>query len=298
MKKQIVIFFFIVCLTGTISAQEFTETGFIGGGGMTLIKSKTDKNIKSGGFSYDFGIDYTYFLTSQWGASLGINFNAFSGKTTLSNFYDSYNIDNPAYKTNEGYYFSFTAEGENYTEKQQSMFLSIPVLAVFRSGGGRNYYNTYVKPGELNLTFYGTTGVKILLPFSGKYEGNFDKLTTSGYSEYTNQTHTDEPEYGFATYHNLQTNGSLNLKTGLDFYLEGGVEWAFSNERKLYTGIYFDSALTSIYKNTDPHLVQYQTSAPDKFVHASVLNTYNKFNGISFGIKLKFALNSGSAVFN
>ncbi|GAP72416.1 hypothetical protein SAMD00024442_31_1 [Candidatus Symbiothrix dinenymphae] len=196
---------------------------------------------------YDVGVGYTYFFTKQLGVSTGASVAHFNSKYTAT-IEESYPVTPGTFDGTSGLYepgfsitdYNYTAH--DYTETQQLILLTIPVLLHFETN--------VITNGK----FYAKGGVKFGFPFpSGfplssdpTYKGNIDKLVASG--KLTDGNTIEAPKYmGFGTFSNLGNEGiikgdSIRVEQGTTIFasLEMGIKWEFSNKWSLYTGAYID----------------------------------------------------------
>ena len=254
------------------------------GAGSSALKYQLEQENSKSGFGGALGVDYSRYFNRMIGVSIGLEAAMFSGSVDMKTISLEQQIQTPPGLQGR---FLLRANYEGFTEKQSAVLLQIPVMLRFR-----------YPVNEKNSVFLGT-GIKAGFPASSKWNQNMDKLTTTGYSEYTAQTYSGMPNHGFSTYSGLSASGKLELKSPIFFALEGGMKFAIDEGKSLYAGVFLDYGLNSIHKTpANSSMLEYNNTSPADYIHNSVLST-NQFsvpNGIkpfAVGIKIKIGIGSG-----
>lgn len=270
-----------------------------GGGLSSLWNYSPNVGDYESSIGYDVGVGYTFFFTPKWAISSGVSAAFFTSK---------YAYDQPAfgdnYETNDGkmdFYFSYTIKG--YTETQQILFLTIPLMVHFETRA------------TATSKFYTAFGGKVGIPLGSNYKNSINELVTR-YRESSPSYESDEAGYfygpkfmGFGTFNPSEVPGSTGsikpLQTAFFASAEVGMKWALSNEWSLYTGVYIDYGLnhiSSIPAEDKSQLITYKVPIDDPDVDytydpASMLlakkadNTpfVDKVAPVSTGIRLTLA---------
>jgi hypothetical protein len=246
------------------SAQYSYEYAVAGGGGLSSLQYKITKGSTSQGWGGYIGGDFL-IKQKQWGLGSGIH-GAFYNSTVNASDLTQYNeVNNPAYPGK----FYFQARINNYSEKQEAFFLNIPLKVQYRQSQGRG--------------LYAEAGVAVGIPLSTHYKGHIDTLITTGFSEYTGNTYADLPVYGFGTYTNVNSSGSIGFKLQWTINGQVGMQWRWQG-MLLYTGAYVQYGLNNIRRNADLPLVNYQQSRPSQFSFNSITNAVFDHNGQPYSL--------------
>ncbi len=265
-------------MTVAAGAQHCSEF-FVGGGiGMSTLQYKITGTERSNGFGGNVKLGYTYLFLPEWGITTGVEMAFYNTSLSISSYTNSYEINNPAYPA--GYQFIVTETGSGYEEQQKATFIQIPLMLKSRHPG--------------IVTFYISAGVKLAIPLQTTYSGSFSEFSIKGYSEYTNQVHENEPEYGFSTYQQMPASGDMILKIGALLAVEAGLEGRISRMLKFYIGIYFDYGFTNFLPSSSDYQVstlQFNNNIP--VVYSSAVNAQApKLVPLAVGGTLRFSINS------
>lgn len=285
MNKYIIVilalFVYSPCFLRAQSKSEFTVSL---GAGSSALKYQSDKSQSKSGTGGLFGIGYSSYFNRMIGISFGLEAGMFTGSIAPGNLSDEQQIPAPTGLSGN---FLLRANYEGLKEKQTAVMLQIPVMLQLRF------------PLDVKNSFFLGAGIKAGFPVSAKWNQNADKLTTTGYSEYTNQQYVDMPNHGFSTYSGISASGKLELKSPVLLALEGGLKFGIGEGKYLYAGIYLDYGLNDIYKSSaKTALLDYNTASPPDYSYHSILTTnrYSASEGIkpfAVGIKIKMGIGSG-----
>ncbi len=288
MKYLIQISFFVFCLNGFIFAQKTEleigsktapkqELSVRGGIGLSsLLYSPSEGDVK-GRTGWSLGLGYDYNLNKMLALHTGLEYTFYSGKLEIDNILYGYDIPSPYPNINESY--TFIVDGFDYTEKQTLHYLNIPVMAKLTLPIG-------------GFGFYAMGGFKFGIPLSAKYKGEFENVTTSAYSAYSNQWHENEPDHGFSDYYNMETDGQFDIKLQTALALEAGLSFQFPHGGKVYAGLFLDYGLNNVLKNSGGYLLQYQNENPTVFESASAIPSYtDKLQTLACGLTLRYSIN-------
>jgi hypothetical protein len=282
MKTKIMILIGFLTGVNWVQAQEsfHQELSVNIGAGISTLQYNPSMGKKDAGWGERIGIGYTYFLSSQWGITTGLDLAFYNSKMTADRMQLEYLISTPQGLTDN---FYLRADYAGYEEKQKTAFLQLPVMAQFQMPVQRNF-------------FYISGGLKIGFPLSGTYQSSIQTLTMTGYSDYTGQVYENMPEYGFDTYSGTQASSDLDLNMAYILALETGMKWRLSEKSSLYTGIYLDYGLNNICKATQ-NLIVFNSDFTRDYQYNSSLHSQSEGNSLvgkvyplSIGIKIRLGL--------
>lgn len=284
MKKRIISLLSCLSAIYNIAAQTQPANEFgiwLGGGSHSLKYSIEQGGVKSG-FGGGLGLGYSRFFSRYIGVSLGLEADLYGSSLSINNLHTEYQIQTPPGLSGN---FWLYADNQRIEEKQRAVFLQLPVMLQLQAPLGSASF------------FYIGAGAKVGFTASKTWSQTIGTLTTTGFSDYTNQTYTNMPNHGFETKNGSQASGSLTLGSPVMMALEGGFKWIVSDIKLLYTGIYIDYGLTDLYKPESKNLLEYNSSSPANYGRNSILQTAltNSSQGIkTFAIGLKIRLSFGS----
>ncbi len=270
------VFFLTILLLAAhmLTAQNFYHEVSVGGGfGLSTLRYDFSQGSRDNGLGGYVGLGYSYNFHYNWAMVTGLEFE-FSGASASSDGIDyTYSIT-PTYPQ-AGYDFLYRTRGENFEETHRVVYMNIPLMLRGRYEIGEHF-------------LYGAAGLRLGLPISSSHSGSIRNAVTTGYSEYSQQVHSNEPENGFSTYATLNSSGNLDLKAYLSLALEVGAEWSVTQGCKLYSGLYFNYGFTNISADTKQPLLGYQSGTMPKL--NSVTAVVDKVRIMSFGVTLRFAM--------
>jgi outer membrane protein OmpA-like peptidoglycan-associated protein len=277
-KKIIIIATLFATLTATAQSQH--EVSIQAGGGLSSLQYKPTIGKSTPGIGLDAGVAYTYFFNSHWGIGTGAGIKLLTGKYKLPSLTD-------AFQSNDGTEaFEYRYSLNKYSEKQQALSLTIPLMVHFQSG-----------------KFYAALGGKVGLPLSANYKNDLDELQAAGYYAHDDLLLNDPEFMGFGTFNKLSHKANLSLKTAFFASAEVGVKWRLSDKLHLYTGIFVDYGLNNIRKNeTVTTLIEYNDATADAYLPNSILASgvdnqdfVDKITPLAAGIKLSLAFVVGKS---
>ena len=288
MMKYIIVAAALLIFIPTTQAQlqydsEFTVSL---GAGSSALKYQIEQEKSKPGFGWELGAGYTRYFSGTIGVSLGLEAAMFSSSIEMKTIPYSQQITPPPGLQGQ---FLLKANYSGFNEKQTALMLQVPIMLQFR-----------FPVNEKNIIYLGA-GIKAGFPVSSKWNQSIDKLTTTGYSDYTLQDYIDMPNHGFSTYSNLKSSGKLELKSPVFFALEGGLKFAIGEGKFLYTGVFLDYGINDIYNaSTNSAMLEYNNVSPADYNFNSILvaNQYSVTEGIkpfAVGIKIKMGIGMGDA---
>ncbi len=286
MKK---IFFLNLLLLCSVCAQDLHEFSISGGGGFSSLMYGPSLGKQNEGFDAHFGLGYSFFVSSMFGFTTGLEFASYNATFKLNNFKMQYQ----ATDLEEGVDFMFHSTLNRYKETQNISMLQIPLMLQFQTNG--------------KYKLYFAAGAKAAIPMSGSHSGSGDVIN-SGYYEEEDFEYTKQGFRGFGTYKDKKIEGKDKFKSSFLAAMEMGMKWRFNDGISIYVGAYFDYGFSNIFKKQDveklPQMVEYNSENPPDFAMNGVLNSQWKNNNASqafvtkimpmaIGLKAKVAFGHG-----
>ena len=262
---SIVLFF--IWGTTVINAQEKPkieqydhEFSIWGGGGISTLNYEVsigDRSLKNI-FGGHFGLGYHYFFSPNWGVGTGFELAFYNNMYNLKNLQFSYPTTDI-----DGNNFEYRSNINKLKEKQNAMFLQIPLMM---------QYESRVKGDKFFVAF----GGKFDIPLSGKYK-NSASLSNSGWYEYEQSLYNTQEFMGFGNYKGKKSSGDLDLKIAFTLSVDLGLKWRLKEHWALYTGIYADYGFINTLNSKKvadlPSIVEYNVNNPKNFEINSILNS-------------------------
>jgi OmpA-OmpF porin, OOP family len=263
MKKQIIIVLgFLFC--SMLQAQEKQQYLHLTvGGGLHNLSYDLQNGTQSGRFGNSINAGYSYFFTQHWGVQSGLGLQWFNARSTVNNLSAIPQVDI------DGETMEFRANYTNWQEKQQALFMDIPLTLQYRHALSRK------------ISLQGSAGGKISIPVSSNYKTTGGSITTTGYYAQLNAELSDLPEYGFATITDSY-NGKLSLRPTYMAIADVGGLYTLSPKVDLYLGAYVNYGLNNTLKADTKEAYQY-----DGIYNGLLASTQTgKVTPISVGVKL------------
>jgi len=263
MKRQITIALgFLFC--SMLQAQEKQQYLHLTvGGGLHNISYDLQNGTQSGRFGNTISAGYSYFFTQHWGVQSGLGLQWFNARSTVNYLSATPQVDI------DGETFEFRANYNNWQEKQQALFLDIPLTLQYRHALSNK------------ISLQGSAGGKISIPISSSFKSTGGSITTTGYYSRLNAELSDLPEYGFTTTTDSY-NGKLSLRPSYMVIADVGGLYTLSPKVDLYVGAYINYGLNNALKADTKEL--YQLDGVYNGVLASTQTT--KVTPISLGVKV------------
>ena len=252
------------------------------GGGMSGLQTQPTIGKDHWKGTTTVGLGYHYLFNPHWAVGTGANFTVYKGDISIEN----YDRRQAAIRKETVHAFDFLVSSSAYTETQQAMMITIPLMAQYQyqfQDGGKT-------------AFYAALGAKVGIPVSAKSRSK-GVFTTKGY--YTNPdmgvTYDDDyPDYGFVMNQPFPEGKTrIGLKAAVMATAECGVIWRLVKETSLYTGFYVDCGLNNTLNRktaANANLVMYQSESPAQFLYNTAVNSYAKrMKPFAAGITLRFA---------
>ena len=279
MKNKHFLTIIVAALAITVSAQESVHDNYIGvnfGGGLNSMLYKPANGTQGLGFGFDAGIHYGHFFNKTVGLGVGLQY-------SWANAYATYNWSEVTtglvHPSNPYTPYDLTTGFNNFVERQNVGYLSIPVEVLFR------------KSLNDRAAFIAGVGLSLDLPIHGKYIAKSGSYSTTGvFPEMGSYTVSDMPEHGFSTYTTTQ-NAKINnrAKVGGSVIADLGFRVALNENWGMYFGVYAGYGFTNLLKETkteemiminanDPSIIDYRGTFDS--------NETGKANFIRAGVKI------------
>ena len=289
--KKIIIILIAAMSSMYVSAQVAHEFSVYGSGGFSTLSYQLSHGDKLGGGGGDVGLGYTLFISNElvsetgkilhkhWGVYSGLGLGLYNAKAELKNVKTvtgKLNDGEPTYSE-----FDMRTTLDRYKETQKTLFLNIPVMAVFQ------YEQLY---------FMG--GFKFGVPIGGKFESKGTELTNIAYYPDLEVELNKQTFRGLGKLQN-SSDGKLKQKVTVMLALETGWNFRINSNFFLYTGVYLDCGLNNIFKSNKEQFITYDSKSAKDFSTNSVLYSYQdgkelsafteKVRVMAVGVKLRLA---------
>jgi len=262
MKRHITIVLGLI-LCSMLQAQEKQQYLHLTvGGGLHNLSYDLQNGTQSGRFGNSINAGYSYFFNQHWGIQSGLGLQWFNSRSTIN-----YQSATPQVDI-DGENFEFRANYNNWQEKQQALFMDIPLTLQYRHALSNK------------ISLQGSAGGKISIPISSSFKTIGGSITTTGYYSRLNAELSDLPEYGFTTTTNSY-NGKLSLRPSYMAIADLGGLYTLSPKIDLYLGAYVNYGLNNALKADTKEI--YQLDGVYNGVLASTQTS--KVTPISFGLK-------------
>jgi len=212
-------------------------------------------------------------LNDNWSIHSGIGVSYIQTRNSFDNYSDVENTTDL-----EGEPFEFRYALTNYSEKQQSMLLSIPISVQYESSGSQTRF--YTKLGASANFFLGSTST-----------GSASDLTTSGFYERFNGELTAPRFAGFGQFNDIEfSQQDADISNSYNLFLELGIKEQIVPNHWLYVGVFVEYGLNDLSNNNGSSLVQYNQNQPMDFINNSVINAANQATGNAFFDKMNLTM--------
>jgi len=233
------------------------------GGGLHNLSYDLQNGTQKGQFGNSINAGYSYFFTQHWGVQSGLGLQWFNARSTVNYLSATPQVDI------DGENFEFRANYNNWQEKQQALFMDIPLILQYR----------HALSSKISLQ--GSAGGKISIPISSSFKTTGGSITTTGYYSRLNAELSDLPEYGFTTTTDSY-NSKLSLRPSYMAIADLGGLYTLSAKVDLYVGAYINYGLNNALKADNKEI--YQLDGVYNGVLASTQTT--KVTPISVGVKV------------
>ena len=270
------------CISISLTAQDMSRHEFSIGvrGGLSTLNYTPSVGDSKNGMGGGISLNYTYFLTKEFGLVSGIEYSLFNSKiegVKLSSILTE--LSDPS----DQELFDFSTEINKYEEKQTAHYLNIPLMVQYQRGE--------------STKFYTAIGFKFGIPISGRFssKGNFEN---QGFF-YESGIWTDTPEFmGFGHYPDRQTKDNISFQIAYIASIEAGIKFLSNKNNAFYIGAYCDYGLNNVVNNSKQNFINYmfindKGTFTNNSILASYTSDYDKFTEkvkpMSVGLKFRFS---------
>jgi outer membrane protein OmpA-like peptidoglycan-associated protein len=296
--KSIIFKFFVVCFFCGTSAYGQTpssipsqkssdsEISFHVGGGLSTFNYRLSQGKLSRGLGGGLGVDYAYFINEHFGIGTGAGISLYNASVRL----DGVQSWIPGLVDEDGDEYELFTSFIDYIEQQRAIFLRIPVMLQFRTGGRHS--------------FYAQAGAALHIPVNSRYEANDASLLNEAYYLFYDVSISSPSFMGLGNFPGRNAGNKLSFNPVITGSAEIGIRWQLNNpEWALYTGAYVDYGLNDALKGTrNQEILQQNAVAPDEFTTNSVLSSRHspqssfvgKVSLMTIGLKVRIAFGMSS----
>jgi len=277
MKNKIVALWIIVFALSSLQVfaqREPSEFTIFGGGGLSFFGYQAPvEKVSSIGYHGDIGVGFTGFVSRMCGFHVGAGFGLLNVKARVGNLKNL----TPGKIDDNDYPFDLHASLLGYSEVHKTLFVSVPLLFQFQTK-----QNQYRGSGK---SFYAMSGVKLLMLFNTTCDTRVANLYNAAYyPEFDNWAATQKFA-GLGTFDGITGSEKFGVALLPMFTFETGIKWNLKAGLLLYTGVYFDCALTDPTKKNRTPVSELNTTESS----LSLLALYKKSSVMDLGIKLRLA---------
>ena len=270
MKTQIILGIALLAAVSLKAQQPGHYLHFNIGGGLNNLSYTLQNGTQKGQFGYTVNGAYSYFFTPHFGLQTGVGIQSFNGSSILnvSTTSPATDTDGDAYELGTAYL--------DWQEKQQTLFVEIPLLAQYRFTLGQK------------LRLIASAGAKVSIPVNTTYKTTAGQIVTTGFYPQWNVDLSEMPQHGFGTNANQYT-GSYTLKTAYMAIADIGGLIKLSEKKDLYLGGYFNYGLNNVLTPDNQSISEQDGTYNGVFVSSQV----NEVLPVAFGIKVGLYLKLG-----
>jgi outer membrane protein OmpA-like peptidoglycan-associated protein len=268
MKRHIIVGLALLAMVSLKAQQPGQYLHFNIGGGLNNLSYNLQNGTQKGQFGYSVNAAYSYFFSPQWGLQTGVGIQSFNGSSTLN-----LSTTSPAFDT-DGDAFELGTAYQNWQEKQQTLFVDIPLVGQYRYSVGQKF------------SLLASVGAKISIPVSTAYKTTNGQIVTKGYYPQWNVELSEMPQYGFGTNTN-KYKGNYTLKTAYIAIADVGGLIKLSEKKDLYLGGYFNYGLNNVLTPDNQSVSEQDGTYNGVFISDQV----KKVLPVAFGVKVGLYLN-------
>ena len=288
----LIILVILIFLKIPVALAQSHEFSVYGSSGFSSLRYQISKGARSDAMGADFGVGYTFvrakgtvkntekILHARWGIHTGIGLGLFNARAKV----DDDQTTTKSLIDSDNHTFDLTTFFSGYNESQKTMFLNIPVMAVFKT-----------------QQFYVMGGFKFGIPLVGKYEAKKTLLINEAYyPEWDNWAKT-QTFAGDGAFRGKKSHGNLNFGVSVSLAFESGIHWRINENLSIYSGAFFDYGLNNVARGSKQSFINYDHKNPENFTTNSILSSYSNndssvlttFTGnvstMAIGIKVRLA---------
>jgi hypothetical protein len=230
--KRLAAVFILFVSVAAVSAQESKhEVSVSVAGGLSTLDYEPAFGDHKNGIGGNIGIGYTYFISENFGLSAGAELSLYKAELSKDKFN---NVTRSLVDKSDGELYDFYSSVRGYREKQETVYLNIPVMVQFQYGGKNK--------------LYAQAGVKIGIPASGKYNSSVSETVNKGFFHDTQNWGETQEFMGFGTFAGYSDDGDVDLNVVYILSAELGMKWKLNDKMSVYTGAYVDYGMNDIIK--------------------------------------------------
>ena len=268
MKKQFILVLGLLMYVALYAQDKGSYIDLNVGGGFHNLSYTLQNGTEKGQFGYTLNAGYSYFFTPNWGVHTGLGLQSFNSLSTLNFLQSTPNVIDA-----DGASYTFKANYINWQEKQQVLFVDLPLEIQYKYAIGNK------------IGLLAGLGGKISMPIMGNYKAAGGEFVTTGFYPQYNVELSGMPQHGFSTFTN-GFSGNLSVKPSYMAIADIGGLYKLSEGLDLYVGAYVNYGLNNILK-ADSKLI-YQPDGLYNGLFAS--SQTNSVTPISIGLKVGLSL--------
>lgn len=256
----------------------------LGGGSQNLFYNKVDDLSAKTSYNAMLSLGYRFYFHENWGVGTDIGISLWQGKSVFNG-----TTSHDSYDTENNLPYEFRAYFTDWTEKQNVVAVSIPLLV------------SYKRAISSDWLFVTNFGPKLNIPVSVKYAAA-GTVETKGYYPAYDVEIANTPQHGFGT-ETREFTGKNKLKPYPSVYIDLGFarsfQTVFSNLSQtydlignLYVGLYLDCGYMPLGNSAQSSM--YELAADGNITYYGILeqNTIKSAVPLSCGIKVGVSIMS------
>jgi len=248
----------------------------IGGGLKFFSPQPMMKGFSSVGYRCDAGVGFTGFFSPLFGIHTGVEVGFFEVKNSINHFIS-------IIKKDECGFYDLHTTLKGFKETHKAFFFSIPLMFQFQTKMG----NSLNWKQNNKVGYYLMAGAKAQFLFNYDYISEIASFNNAAfYPEFDNWVHSD-PILGLGVLEDISTSGKLKFGILPMLAAETGTKWRIGRNIYLYTGIYFDYALTEPTRKNRTIPDSFFLILSEKFYNDTLLKFADKIEIMSVGLKIR-----------
>lgn len=266
MKKIIITTLSLLIFVSTHAQNKVQYMHFSIGEGIHNFSYSLQNGTEKAKSGFTINAAYSYFFTSDWGLQTGLGLQSYNTLSTLN-----YLSTTPDVIDAVGDSYEFRNNYKNWQEKQQALFIDIPIEAQYR-----HFFTS-------KLGILASGGMKISVPVHASYKTVGGEMVITGYYSKWNVLLSDLPQHGFGTYADSY-GGNISLKPAYIAIADLGVLYKLSENLDFYIGAYINYGLNSVITVNSKFVYQPDGAYNGLFGSDQV----NMIKPIALGVKIGF----------
>lgn len=215
-------------------------------------------------------LTFTYYFTPMIGAGIGAGVSYFSSTAEVRHFSQ---MNKDSIKDNDGDRYRLMVDGQNITNKNNILYLDIPIFISFQfKGKSWTLDKYYLKAGVI-----GSYPLQSTYDYSGT-------MTYQGYYPSYQVVLYDIPEYGFVPSKQIEGKEDLEeMNLNLSAFLSAGLSVRLSQKISIGGGLMFMYGFSNIKNVEDP---AFEMAGDNSGPLEPLMNANEKTHTMSFGVDL------------